>query len=106
MIDLFLTNEQDIKLASYLGLAQKSGKIAAGGAAVIEALNKKKVKVVFVAYDTAQSVLDELFKVSSSVAFYRWNKKNELGRLVGKSPRGCLAVLDEGFYKAILKIIE
>jgi len=106
MIDLILTSEQDAKLASYLGLAQKAGKIASGDAAVSTALNKKQVKAVFVAYDTAQSVLDELFKLPSAATFYRWNIKSELGRLVGKSPRGCLAVLDEGFYKAILKIIE
>ncbi|MDD2221631.1 MAG: ribosomal L7Ae/L30e/S12e/Gadd45 family protein [Clostridia bacterium] len=106
MIDLLLTAEQEKKLSSYLGLAQKAGKIAAGDTPVIEALKKNKAKAVFVANDTAAGVINELYNNSSDAQYFRWNTKSELGRIVGKSPRGCLAVLDEGFYQAILKIIE
>lgn len=99
--------EQKQKIAGYLGLAQRAGKIAAGDGAAREALLHGRASLLVLAEDAAESVRRELTALAGEdVPVLLWPDKNQLGLVVGKSRRGALALLDAGFSRAILKTIE
>lgn len=102
LLDDKLTN----KVAGYLGLAQKAGKIAAGDLAVINAIKNDSARLIITALDSAPSVKAALEKEIGvkTVPVYLWGQKVFLGTTVGKSSRGALAVLDKGFADAIEKV--
>ncbi len=97
--------EQETKAAGYLGIAQKSAKLAAGDAAAMNALKQGKAFLLVLAADTAEKLRQEFAEAarSSNVPVVYWRDKYELGRVVGKSRRGAAAVLDQGLATAILK---
>jgi len=90
------------KLKNLIGLAQKAGKIKSGDAAVLEAIEKKSIKLIIIAEDTAQSVKTELDKANKSdIPIIVFGDKVLLGDIIGKSPRGMLGIADTGFAVAI-----
>lgn len=99
-------NEQQKKIAGYLGIAQKAGKIAAGDNRVKESLLKGQARLVVLANNASQEVKETLTQLAASqqVTIIEWPTKEELGLIIGKSRRGALAVLDEGFARAIKKV--
>jgi ribosomal protein L7Ae-like RNA K-turn-binding protein len=103
-----MSEEQRRRIAGYLGLAQKAGRIAAGDQMVKEALEKNRVHLLVLAADVAESVRGELTKLASErqVTILALANKEELGLIVGKSRRGALGVLDPGFAAAIKKVME
>ncbi len=100
------------RIAGYLGIAQRAGKIAAGDEAVLKNLSSPQVFMVIVATDAATDVKKKILDVISKskynkqITCIQWNTKIALGHMVGKSQRGALAVLDEGFAKAIKKLMD
>jgi len=101
-----MNDQQQQRVAGYLGIAQKAGKIAAGDTAAKEALIKGKASMLVLAEDAAPKVKEELTALAEGVPVIYWPDKDGLGYLVGKSRRGALVVLDEGFAKAIRKVLE
>jgi ribosomal protein L7Ae-like RNA K-turn-binding protein len=103
-----LTKQQRSRIAGYLGIAQKAGKIAAGDNAVKEALKKNKVDLLVLADDIALNLREELCAAAAvkDIPILNWSSKVDLGLIVGKSRRGALAVLDSGFAQAIKKVAE
>lgn len=105
-----LTLEAGNKIKSYLGLAQKAGKLLAGDNLVYGSVTKKTAKLIVIAADTSPKVAEELnhllLKAGSKVPVLIFGDKLELGLAVGKSRRGLLALLDAGFAKAILKTVQ
>lgn len=95
--------EFEKKIADYLGLAQKAGKIAAGDRAVLQAVKKSGAFLVIIAGDIAPTVREELLQAldGRGLPVFHWRDKASLGLMTGKSPRGALAVLDKGFAKVI-----
>ncbi|MEG1537555.1 MAG: ribosomal L7Ae/L30e/S12e/Gadd45 family protein [Clostridiales bacterium] len=104
---LLYNEEQEQKVAGYLGIAQKAGKIAAGDAVAMAALNAGRVCLLVLAADAAEQVLQSFSQEASAkaVPIIYWRGKNDLGRIVGKSRRGAVAVLDCGLAAAILKTV-
>ena len=101
-----MNEEQRRRIAGYLGLAQRAGKVAAGDSAAKTALIKGKARLLVVAEDAADSVKDELRALAGEeVPLLFWPDKNGLGLIVGKSRRGALALTDEGFARAIGKVL-
>lgn len=98
--------QQNQKIAGYLGIAQKAGKIAAGDNMVKEALKKNKVALLVLAEDVSQEVRKELTMLAEmkGIDILEGPNKIDLGLIVGKSRRGALGVLDQGFAKAIKKV--
>ena len=103
-----MRQDQDVdkKIAGYLGLAQKAGKIAAGDRMAMEAMKKDGVFLLMIAEDIAEAPRKELLQAATmrGVTVFHWQDKATLGLVTGKSPRGALAVLDKGFAEAIKKI--
>lgn len=94
------------RIAGYLGIAQRAGKIAAGDMAAREALQRAKAYLLVLAADVSPKVKEELTGLAGAdVPLLVWPDKQELGRIVGKSRRGALALLDEGFARAIVKVL-
>lgn len=94
---------EQAKIAGYLGIAQRAGKIAAGDMASREALKKGKAYLLVLAADASPQVKQELLALAEDeIPVLEWPDKLDLGRIVGKSRRGALAVLDQGLAKAIV----
>ncbi len=103
-----LTKQQSSRIAGYLGIAQKAGKIAAGDNMVKEALKRNKVELLVLADDIAVKLKEELSFAAEEqgITILQWPNKIDLGLIVGKSRRGAVAVLDTGFAQAIKKVRE
>ncbi len=102
-----MNEQQRKKIAGYLGIAQRAGKIAAGDNMVKDALHKNRVKLLVLADDASAEVRTTLSQLAQEkkVALLDWPSKDDLGLIVGKSRRGALGVLDEGFAQAIKKVM-
>lgn len=98
-----LPAEIEQKVAGYLGLAQKAGRIAAGDAATKSALTAGEACLVVIAIDAAVKVQEEIGSLAAirRVPLIYWRDKDSLGAVVGRSRRGAVAVLDDGFANAI-----
>lgn len=103
-----MNSKQQNKIAGYLGLAQRAGRIAAGDSSAREALLKGRAALLIIAEDAAASVQEELRALAETaqVPLLMWPDKVNLGLIVGKSRRGALALLDQGFATAILKVLQ
>lgn len=94
------------RIAGYLGLAQRAGKIAAGDAMAKTALATGRACLLILAEDAAPAVKRELLALAGEeVPVLVWPDKTDLGLIVGKSRRGALALSDEGFARAIAKVL-
>jgi len=96
------------KVISLLGLAMKSGNVVSGEYQVLDAVRKKKAKLVLVSEDASDNT-KKLF--SDKCAFYKvpvelYGTKEDLGRAIGKDLRSSLAVCEDGFASAIKKQLE
>jgi len=91
-----------------VGIAQKAGKTAAGDMAAMNALKTAKAQLLLLAEDIADATAAELLHLAEAAMLpvLWWPDKVSLGLLVGKSKRGAVAILDEGFSRAILKLCE
>jgi len=96
------------KIAGYIGIAQKARKIASGNNNVLAAINSGKTKLLLLAKDIAPGIAAELkdAAIKKKVPCATWGDKAALGLAAGKSPRGSLAVLDEGLAEVINKLIQ
>lgn len=102
-----MDERQRERLAGYIGIAQRAGKIAAGDMLAKEALQRKKARLLVLAEDISPQVREELLALAGEqMPVLSWPDKYDLGRLVGKSRRGALAVLDMGLAKAMLKVLD
>ena len=76
------------KILNLLGLAQRAGQVISGDFIVEKAIKRKEPKLVLLAGDCAA------------------NNEKKLGTAIGKEVRVVVAVLDDGFAKALLKEID
>lgn len=95
------------KLLNLLGLAQRAGRLISGEGLVVEAIQKGKAKLVFLAEDAAPNLSKKIndksktYQVEVVTAF----STLELSTAVGKA-RKVLAVTDAGFTKKMRSIME
>ncbi len=95
------------KIFQLLGLAFRANKIVTGEDNVIHALQKKIVKIVFIASDCSNKTIDTFEK---KCFFYKipCNKmfsSDEISRSLGKI-RKIIALCDEGFYMTYQKYMR
>lgn len=90
------------KILKLLGLATRAGLLVSGEDIVIDAMQKKKAKIVFLGSDASSNTLDKFqkkcffYKVELNTMFTSEELSNSIGR-----NRMVLAILDEGFHKSI-----
>ncbi len=96
---------QNNKVTSLLGLATKAGKISSGEFMTEKMVKAGKAYLVMVAEDASDNTKK---KFENMCEFYEvpicfFSEKESLGHAMGKELRASLAVVDEGFAKAIKK---
>ena len=86
------------KILNLLGLAQRAGKVISGDFIVEKAMKRKDPKLVLLAGDCAAN--------NEKIPLHSIANKEALGTAIGKEVRVVVAVLDDGFAKAIVKEID
>ncbi|MDF2822450.1 MAG: hypothetical protein K0R15_2898 [Clostridiales bacterium] len=86
----------------------KAGAVASGEFSTEKAVKAKKAKMVILAEDASANTT-KMF--NNMCTFYETplitlGTKEELGKALGKEIRASLAIINENFYKAIMKQIE
>ena len=95
-------------LLSFLGICKKSGKLSLGFESCIDALKKKKSHLILITRDLSENTKKKFRNMCTyyEVPLYFFGEKETLGHAMGKEFRASLAVLDEGFAKAIGKCLD
>lgn len=96
------------KIFSLIGLATRAGKIASGEFSTEKAVKSNGASLVIVAEDASDNT-KKMFRNMCTyykVPLYFFGAKDSLGHAMGKEVRASLAVLDEGFAKAMVKQLE
>ena len=96
------------KILSYVGLATRSRKSVGGEFSTEKAIKEKKARLVIVALDASDNTKKNF---NDSCTFYKvpiifYGTKEDLGKATGNQIRASVAVLDDGFAEAILKIYD
>lgn len=96
------------KVLSYIGLATKAGKIASGEFSTEKAVKEGNACLVIVAEDASDNTKKMFTNMCTfyKVPIYFVAEKEILGHAMGKQFRASLAILDQGFAKAIMKQME
>jgi len=99
---------QNKPVLSLLGLATKSGNIASGEFSTEKAVKSRKAFMVIVAIDASDNTKKMFTNMCTfyEVPIFFFGSKEELGHAMGKQTRASLALLEEGFSKAIMKKLD
>ena len=89
-------------------LATKAGKVASGEFSVEKMVKSNKAYLVIVADDASDNTKKMFTNMCTfyKVPIYFYGNKELLGNAMGKETRASLALLDEGFSKAIVNKIK
>ena len=96
------------KVLSVTGMAARSGHIVSGEFSTENTIKKMRAHLVIVASDASDNT-KKMF--TNMCTYYKvpiccFGKKGELGHAMGKEMRASLAVVDHGFAKAIVKLMN
>lgn len=95
------------RILNMLGIANKAGKLVTGEDSVINGLQKRNVKIVFVANDSSDRTID---KFDHKCFYYgveciKTYSSDELTKAIGRC-RKIVGITDQGFCDAIKKLME
>lgn len=96
------------RIASYIALANKAGKVITGSDMVEDAIRKQEVGLVIIATDVSPDIGEKISRLATRVQLpcYRALTKDRIGGLVGKGLRSAVAICKSGFVQAIGNEIE
>ncbi|MDY3919562.1 MAG: ribosomal L7Ae/L30e/S12e/Gadd45 family protein [Candidatus Limivivens sp.] len=96
------------KVLSLVGLATKAGRTASGEFSTEKAVKEGNAFLVIVSEESSGNTRKKFQNMCTyyRVPIYIYGTKAQLGAVMGKEFRASLAVLDEGFAKAIVKELE
>lgn len=91
-------------MKALLGFARKAGKVYSGESQVEALFKKQKGHLVIIANDS-QGALTKFEKWSQdlNIPIIIGGSKEELGSVIGMSPRSVVLIADKGFAEAIIK---
>lgn len=93
------------KVLGLLGLAARAGKVQSGEFSTERAVKSGRAYLVIASTEASENT-KKMFRNMCTyyeVPYYEFGEKEELGRAMGKELRASLAVVDEGFSRAIVK---
>lgn len=102
-----MNNINEEKIYSFLGLAQRAGKLVSGDDSTMLDIKKNRVKLVIVA-DDASNNTKKLFKDKTSfrnINCVTYSTKLQLGLAIGKAPRAVVGIKDTSFANKVLEFI-
>ncbi len=93
------------KVLSLIGLATKAGRTASGEFSTEKAVKSGQASLVIVSEEASGNTKKKFQNMCTyyEVPICFFGTKNELGNAMGKEFRASLAILDEGFGKALKK---
>lgn len=96
------------KVLSLIGLATKAGKTTGGEFSTEKSVKTGYARLVIVSAEASENTKKKFRNMCDyyHVPIHFYGTKNELGKAMGKEFRASLAVQDEGFAKAIEKILK
>ena len=96
------------RIAAYLALANKAGKVVSGGDTVAELLMKRTTGIICIASDTSADMGEKLAYMAerAGVEHFSMFDKERLGALLGKGLRSVVAIERGGFGETLKKELE
>jgi Ribosomal protein HS6-type (S12/L30/L7a) len=96
------------KVLSLIGLATKAGKTVSGEFSTEKAVKANQAHLVMVAVSASDNTKKKFMNMCNfyKVPLYIYGEKEELGSAMGKEMRASLAVLENGFSRAIEKELD
>ncbi|WP_096199400.1 YlxQ family RNA-binding protein [Bacillus sp. FJAT-45350] len=96
------------KWYSLLGLAARARQLISGEELVLKDVKRNKTKLVLLSNDASEGTKK---KVTDKCTFYKVplriiGTREELGRAIGKEERVVVGVIDAGFAKKLMTLIE
>lgn len=100
--------ENKQKLYGMLGLCAKAGKVVAGNQTVLEAIEKRKIKLLILAEDSSNRTKEMFQKIGEEkkIKIVICLTMEELSEKIGKQNKAIVGISDENFVKAIQKILN
>lgn len=100
-------NQQN-KLLSLIGLATRARKTASGEFATEKAVKSGHAFVVIIAADASDNTKKKFSNMCTyyKVPLYFFGTKDTLGQCMGKEIRASIAIIDDGFAKAMIEQLE
>ena len=96
------------KIYSFLGLAAKAGKVISGDETCERSIKLDKTHLVIVAEDASENTKKKFSDICKyrGVEFRLFGNKDLLGRYTGKEIRSVVAILESGFAKRLIELID
>lgn len=96
------------KVLNLIGLATKAGKTASGEFMTEKLIKAGKAYMAVVSEEASDNTRKMFSNMCTyyEVPIYFFGKKSELGHAMGKEIRASLVITDEGFAKAIVKLMN
>ena len=96
------------RIASYVALANKAGKVISGSDMVLEAIKRNNAGLVLIATDISTEIGQKIASSASraSIPCYRVLNRDKVGALLGKGLRSAVAIQPGDFVTVVKKEIE
>lgn len=96
------------KLKGYLGLATKAGKLVTGYNTCLDMIPTGKLKLVILATDVGENTRKKIEQKCASydVPFRIGLDADSMSKACGKSDKGVFGIVDKGFSKSIIGLID
>ena len=96
------------KIAGYLGLSAKAGKIVFGTDACIDAIKRKKINLLIIATDASERTKNrfEIICKDVKIPCVEWECIEKISKTIGKNNKAVVGIKDRNLSNAIFKIIN
>ncbi len=96
------------RVLSFLGIAQRAGKVQSGGYLTEKAIKAGQAGLVIIASDAGPNTSET---IQNKCTFYKvpccfYGTKEALGHAIGRDERSCVAICDRGIAKSIEKLLS
>jgi len=94
------------KIIGMISLAKKAGKVKDGLYQCKIEIESGRAKLVIISCDAKDNTLDQIVSrcKAKNIPYIKYSDKKTLGKCIGKPPKTAIAVCDENFSGAILKL--
>lgn len=96
------------KILQLLGLATRARKVITGEELVVSEVRSGKARLVMVAEDASQNTKKKLRDKCHTykIDFREFSNRYELGHAIGKEQRVVIAIMDSGFAKKMVSLLD
>lgn len=98
-------NHDAERIYTFLGFAQKAGKIASGENTVEAKIKERSAKLLIIAEDAPLHTKEKMERLAmqNNIHCLLFGEKSRIGQSIGKSPRNVVLISDKNFAEQILQ---